>query len=128
MKLLISRDQRQGALGLGKIVFKVSFRADITEEEREALKKYKLGDTVLYERNPTYQGWGLGGRVAAAVLNAIDVKVTVKDLAEGKSVECKDIIEMLAIEEQVREAGKVFHAVLHAAKNFGGEETVDLAA
>jgi hypothetical protein len=46
----------------------------------------------------------------------------------GKRIECKDIVEMLAVEEQIKEAAKTFNAVLSAASHFGGEEVIDLAA
>jgi hypothetical protein len=53
--------------------------------------------------------------------------VSVRDLVGGKRIECKDIVEMLAVEEQLREAAKTFKQVLDAAANFGGEEALELA-
>jgi hypothetical protein len=58
----------------------------------------------------------------------MNMSISVKDLAGGKKLECKDIVEMLAVEEQIKEAAKTFNAVLNAAKQFGGEEAIDLAA
>jgi len=55
------------------------------------------------------------------------ISVSVRDLASGKTVECKDIVEMLAIEDQIKEAARTFAAVLAAAASFGGEHVVDLA-
>ncbi len=51
MKLLLRREQRQGALGLGKVVFSLHVRAQLSEDEKTAISKYKLGDTLLYEKN-----------------------------------------------------------------------------
>jgi hypothetical protein len=127
MKILLRRDQRQGVLG--KIIFTLAVRADLTEEERNAIGTYKLGDTVLYERDTMVdRGSGLLGLASRVAFKAMNMSLSVKDLANGKKLECKDIVEMLAVEDQVREAGKTFNAVLHAALHFGGEEVVDLAA
>lgn len=127
MKLLLRRDQRQGMLG--KVVFTLEVRASISDEERAAVDKYKLGDTVLYEKNTVVDpGSGILGLASRLAFKAMNISVNVRDLVNGKKVECKDIVEMLAVEDQVREAAKTFSAVLNAARGFGGEEAIDLAA
>ena len=127
MKLLLRRDQRQGLLG--KVVFTLEVRAELTTDEAAAIAKYRLGDTVLYERNTMIDpGSGLIGLAGRVAFKAMNMSLSVKDLSNGKKLECKDIVEMIAVEEQIREAGKTFHAVLHTARLFGGEEVVDLAA
>jgi hypothetical protein len=127
MKLLLRRDQRSGLMG--KMVFTLEVRAELAPEESAAINKYKLGDTVLYEKNTMVdQGSGLLGLASRAAFKAMNISVNVRDLASGKKLECKDIVEMLAVEDQVKEAAKVFNAVLNAAKHFGGEEVIDLAA
>lgn len=127
MKLLVRRNQRSGLLG--KMIFTLEVRADLSQEERGAIDKYKLGDSVLYEKNTIIDpGTGLIGLASRLTFKAMNMSVSVKDLANGKKLECKDIVEMLAVEDQIREAGKTFNAVLKAALNFGGEEVVDLAA
>jgi hypothetical protein len=127
MKILLRRDQRSGMLG--KVIFTLEVRADLSDEERQAITKYKLGDTVLYEKNTVIDpGSGLLGLASRLAFKAVNMSLSVKDLAYGKKLECKDIVEMLAVEDQVREAGKTFQAVLNAARHFGGEEVVDLAA
>lgn len=126
MKLYIRRDQRSGVL---KIVFSLHVRSELTPEEKNAITKYKLGDTLLYEKNTIVQaGSGLLGAASWLAIKAMNITVKVKDLTDGKTIECKDIVEMLAVEEQIREAGKTFNAILTAAMTFGGEEVVDLAA
>ncbi len=61
MKLLLRRDQRSGLLG-GKPTFSLDVRAEITADEKAAIAKYKLGDTVLYESHVTLdRGSGLLG-------------------------------------------------------------------
>jgi hypothetical protein len=127
MKLLLRRDQKSGFTG--KITFTLEVRADLSDEEKAAINKYKLGDTVLYEKNTMEdRGAGLLGLASRVAFRAMNMSVSVKDLTSGKKLECKDIVEMLAVEEQVKDAGKTFNAVLSAARNFGGEEVIELAA
>ena len=127
MKLLLRRNQRSGLIG--KMIFTLEVRADLSHDEIDAISKYKLGDTVLYEKNTmTDPGSGLLGLASRVAFRAMNMSVSVKDLASGKKLECKDIVEMLAVEDQVKEAAKTFNAVLSAAKQFGGEEVIDLAA
>jgi hypothetical protein len=128
MKLLIRRDQKAGMMGIGKIAFTLDVRAELTEDEKSALKKYKLGDTMLYEKDKIIGGSGLLGAASRLALKMMTVSISVNDLQNGKRIECKDIVEMLAVEEQIKEAAQTFIAVLAAAKTFGGEEVVDIAA
>jgi hypothetical protein len=96
MALRLKRGERVGTLG--KIVFTLDARIDVSAENRALIEKYKLGDRVIYEsanrekyrdkalRNvantqdqpglfasPGSQVWGLAktlGRVGAAAINA----------------------------------------------------------
>lgn len=125
MKLLLRRDQRSGMLG--KVVFSLEVRADLSNEERENIRRYKLGDTELYSSHEiTDRGSGLLGVASRLAYKAITLTITVNDLANGKRVEAKDIMEMLAIEEHIRVAAQVFKNVLDAATHFGGEEVVEI--
>lgn len=125
MKLLLRRDQRSGMLG--KVVFMLDVRADLSAVEQANVAKYKLGETVLYEKNTMVdRGSGLIGLASRAAFRAMNISVSVNDLAGGKRVECKDIVEMIAVVDQIKEAAEVFKAVLDAAAHFGGEEVVEL--
>jgi hypothetical protein len=125
MKLLLRADQKPGLMG--KVVFKLDVRADLSAEEKANIAKYKLGDTVLYEKNVQLdQGSGLLGLASRAAFRAMNISVSVKELAEGKRVECKDIVEMVAVVDQIKEAAQTFKAVLDAASHFGGEEVIEL--
>lgn len=127
MKLLLRRDQRSGMLG--KVVFSLQVRAQLAPEEIAAINKYKLGETELYSSHiMTDKGSGLFGLASRLAYKAIIITVAVKDLANGKTIECKDVVEMLAVEDQIKEAARTFAAVLAAAATFGGEEVVDLSA
>lgn len=125
MKLLLRRDQRSGMLG--KQVFSLDVRADISAEEKATIAKYKLGETQLYASHEITGGHGLLGVATRLAWKAVTIHINVNDLANGKRVEAKDVVELLAIEGHIREAAKTFVDILNAAKHFGGEEVVELA-
>lgn len=126
MKLLLRREQRSAIIG-SKPVFVLNVRADISAAEQADIAKYKLGDTELYASHTLVdRGSGLLGVATRFAHKAMTINVSVKDLTGGKKIECKDIIEMLAVEEQLKEAAKTFAQVLAAAAQFGGEEVVEL--
>lgn len=124
MKLLIRRDQRPGLLG--KVVFTLEVRADLSADEKERIRKYKLQETELYASHEITGGSGLLGVASRLAWKAVTLTLTVKDLEGGKRIEVKDVVELLAIEEQIREAARTFKAVLDAASHFGGEEVLEL--
>ena len=125
MKLLLRREQRAALLG-GKPVFKLTVRADLTEEERGAISKYQLSGTQLYASHTIEGGEGLLGLASRLAYKAMITSLYVSDLLSGKVIECRDVLEMLAIEVQIREAARNFKSVLEAALTFGGEEVVEL--
>ena len=125
MKLLLRRDQRAGMLG--KVVFTLGVRAELTPDETANIAKYRLGETVLYEKNTLAErGSGLIGLASRAAFRAMNISVSVNDLAGGKKIECKDVVEMIAVSDQIKEAAETFKAVLEAAAQFGGEEVIVL--
>jgi hypothetical protein len=125
MHLLLRRDQRSTMLG--NISFILEVRADITKEERANITKYKLGSSVLYTKSELVdRGSGLLGLASRLAFKAMNISVSVDDLASGKRIECKDILEMLAVEGQIREAAITFKQVLEAAAHFGGEEVIEI--
>ncbi len=125
MKLLLTRDQRSALIG-SRPVFTLVVRADLDPTDRSAIDKYKLADTELYASHEISGGSGLLGLASRFAYKAMSITVTVKDLVNGKKIECKDIVEMLAVEEQIKEAARTFAQVLAAASQFGGEEVVEL--
>ena len=125
MKLLLRRDQKSGLIG--KITFTLAVRAELTDEEKNNIKKYKLGDTMLYERAKIIDpGSGLLGLASRLAFKMMNLTVSIDDLSDGKKIDCKDIVEMLAVEEQIKEAAQTFKNVLEAAASFGGEEVIEL--
>lgn len=124
MKLLLRRDQRAGLLG--KMIFTLDVRADLSAEEKENIRKYKLHDTELYASHEITGGSGLLGVASRLAYKAVTLTLTVKDLEGGKRIEVKDVVELLAIEGHIRQAAQTFKEVLDAAAHFGGEEVLEL--
>jgi hypothetical protein len=123
MNLLLRRDQRSSMMG--NAVFSLDVRAEITADERRYIDRYKLGKSVLYTKGELIDpGKGLLGLASRVAFKAMNISVTVEDLAGGKRIECKDILEMLAVEDQIKEAAQTLKQVLEAAAHFGGEEVL----
>lgn len=126
MKLILRRDQKSGMIS-STVKFSLAVRAEISDQEKRWISEYKMGDTILYQTMEMVdRGSGLLGVASRLAFKMMNLKVTVNDLASGKSIECKDIVEMLAVEEQIREAAQTFKNVLGAAANFGGEEVIEV--
>ncbi len=128
MKLLLRRSERSSAFG--NPIYILEVRAEIAPEEQAGIDKYRFGKSMLYSRKgkPNFDPHTVTvGGVGALLLHyATDMTVSVNDLVYGKRIECKDIMEMLAAEAQIREAAANFASVLKAASHFGGEEVVEL--
>lgn len=125
MKLLLRRDQNEGVFG--KITFILDVRADLSEQEKNNIEKYRFGKDILYEREKLGESNSNWGQLAATLkYRMLNLTISVNDLSKGKRVECKDIMEMLAVEEQIKEAAHTLKAVLDAAANFGGEEVIEI--
>ena len=125
MKLLLRHDQKSGLIG--KVTFTLGVRAELTDQEKNNIQKYKLGDTMLYERDKIIErGSGLLGVASRLAFKMMNISVSVNDLSNGKKIDCKDIVEMLAVEDQIKEAAQTFKNVLEAAASFGGEEVIEL--
>ena len=133
MKIKIKRNQKSSLMG--SVVFCLDIMADLTREEGELIRRYKLEKQVVYATPESQQNLqaALGGSVRALGAFMLDrmVKRTflVKDLVDGQHIECKDLAELLSTEEQVRESCANLARYLAVAQSFNGtEEIVPIAA
>ena len=130
MKLLVRRDQKS-AIVTRKVTFTLDVRVELSPEMQALVKKYKMGKEILFykEKVDLSDYWLLGPfrqlikAIAARIWN---IKITSNDLVKGKHIECKDIIEMLDAEDQIKEACAVFKNILESAAHFGGEEVIEV--
>ena len=125
MKLLLRRDQRVSRLG--KMLFVLDARAQLSKDDVRAIQTHRFGKAILYAgngRGGAARGLpGMGSRLAA---HGLKISISVDDLANGRQIECKDILEMLAVQEQLKEAAANLKSLLEAARHFGGEEVIEL--
>ncbi len=128
MELLLSKSQKSGLLGMGAIVFILNIKTKLTDEEQSLVKKYKMGKEVVYEKlavGAAVSGMsGITGVLTAITAKALRLVFTVDDLVKGRSIECKDILDMIAAEQQIRDAADGLWGILQASKNFEGEEVI----
>jgi hypothetical protein len=128
MKIKIRRDQVTGITG--NVTFTVNFIAELSPEAREAVRRYRFGKTILYYKDPQLDPsiniFRLLWRMVWLRLTRKRWQINVNDLVHGRTIQCKDILEVLDVEERIMGAAKSFAAVLRAASWFGGEEVVAL--
>jgi len=117
MKLILQKNQKQG---MGKTKYILELKVELTDEENENVKKYKVGNTIIYSN--VQEAEGLLKSVASRIAGT---QFTVNDLVNGKKIEMKDFFEMLDMEEIVKETCKTFKIMLEAMANFGGDEVID---
>lgn len=121
MELLLRRSQKGGMIGSVKFILEASVR--LTDAEAGYVKKYKMSDIILYEKglDKVAQASGAMSVLAARMML---FKVTVDDLVKGKTIEGKDIVDIMAAQDQIKEAMGAFRSMLHAAAGFEGEEVI----
>jgi len=107
-------------------------QVDLTPEEAECVKRYKMGKEILFSKSRIV-GTGTGpeaetlrGFARNLAAMATILTITINDLVQGRMIECKDILEMLDIEDQIRTACTTFNSVLQAAAQFDGDEIIEV--
>lgn len=123
MKLILSKKQEKKGIMGGKIVYTLTIKADITEQERDNLQKYGMTDELLYsdvEGDPASSVWKSIKTIATATT------IRVSDLSQGKTIECKDFIEIMMVEDRVKSACRTLKNLLDAMANFEGEQVINI--
>lgn len=125
MELLLTRSQRTG---LRAMVFVLNLRARLTDEEQANVQKYRLGKDILYQKESMKTDMVEGGWIRQ-LFTLLTAKArghvfTANDLVKGRSIECKDIVEMIDTENQIRLAADTFYKILLICQSFDGEEVL----
>lgn len=137
MMLKIKRSQRTGGVFANKALFALDIRADYSQEERDAINRYKLGGEIVYSSEAAKRhaanagthldsgtGAGLAKGIMSMALASMNLSITIASLQQGHHIECKDMNEVLGAESTLRDACKNVTAWLDAAKTFDGREMV----
>jgi len=128
MKLRLNRSQRTAGMMSKNVVFSLGAQVDLTAQEADYVKKYKMGKEVLYNKdrvNPEMtdykSGKGIMRNLSAIAMN---INLTIDDLVTGRTIECKDITEVLDAEATVKSACQNLKYLLDACSGFEGEEII----
>jgi len=129
MKLRLNKSQRSTGLMSKKIMFSLGAQVDLTAQEQDYVKKYKMGKEVLYNKDSINQKSALpttvGGLVRDISAMTANINLTVDDLVKGRTIECKDISEIMDAEASVKSACQGLKHLLDACAGFEGEEVLD---
>ncbi|MDP4267623.1 MAG: hypothetical protein Q8880_09350 [Bacteroidota bacterium] len=113
MKLLLKKGQDKNILG--GVSFVLEAKVELTPEEMNLVKENKAYREILLVKQvkiPYSSG-------------IISMDISVSSLMEGQQFRCKDIGEILATEDNIKESCIHFRKVLTAIKNFNKEETFE---
>ena len=105
------------------VVFLLTARADLSEEEKHNVEKYKLGGEVIYNSESSKKHLDKG-TLAGLALAKMSLNVTVNSLTRGQTINCSTLDEVLAAESAVREACEALKTYLDVAATFDGREEV----
>jgi hypothetical protein len=131
MEVLLTKSQKSGMFS-SSISFVLHMQAKLTSEEADLVKRYKMGGLVIYDKDAgmvdkARQGDGWRSLAAGLMVKALKLQITINDMINGRSLELKDINEMMAANAQIKEAAENFHGMLMASKHFEGEEVLKFA-
>ncbi len=123
MKLVIKRTKKSGFSGKSK--YELYVRADVTEEEATLIRENSLGKHIV-----TYHDKGgvAEGFFSALMKMIRDTRMTVDTFVRGTTFTCKDVTELIEIEDETRGAALTLRTILEIARTFGGEEVIDVDA
>jgi hypothetical protein len=125
LELLLSRSQRPG---FSSITFVLDVRTRLSEDENALVSKYKLGKEILYQKEAVSDKLAEQGvyrrLLTLFTAKAVGAILTSNDLLKGKTIVCKDILEMMDNEEQLKRAAGGFYAILQVCRGFEGEEVI----
>jgi hypothetical protein len=144
MQLKLQRSQRAGGIVGNTVIFCLDVRADYAPEERDNIRKYKLGGQIIYNSRAAQRhlenmnahldrvdslsvkekAAGLGRGVLSLAMAKMSLNISIDSLGRGHHIECKDLEELLEAEDTVREACKNVTRFLDVAATFDGSEVV----
>jgi hypothetical protein len=142
MQLKLRRSQRSAGMLGRSVMFMLDARLELTEEEAANVKKYGLGDEVIYNSAASQNHAEAAAEAVArdsvgsflnvlaqAAMHRLSLNITIDGLVRAQHVECKDLAELIAAEKAIRQAAHTTRAFLETARTFDGREiVVDLEA
>lgn len=114
MKLILIKDQSKGMMG--KVSFEVKAEIQLSDEEANLIKHYKLENEILFQKKMV-SIWG------QPTDHLIDVRV--KNLHSGEIYKCKSLDEVISYSDSLKSACETLKSYLEIAKSFGGKEVIE---
>jgi hypothetical protein len=117
MKLTIKRNQAdvKGFFGGHKgVLFSVYAKADITQEERALIDRYKVGE------------WVLATREIMIGKNKHEINLTVNTLINGNTATMANLADLQKWEEDIKTSCVNLKNALAVMATFGGEEIIEI--
>lgn len=150
MHLKITRTQKAaGRLSKAAAIFCIDARVEFTPAEKANIKKYDMGHQIIYSSEAAKKhqenaalhgqaasvmfdvvtGAGLGRvlmgglkSVASGAMAMFSLNISIDSLQNGQHIECKDLIEVMAAEQALKEACENLKAFIDTAATFDGRE------
>ena len=135
MELRISRKQSSSGIVSKKVAFVIEARAYFTPQESENIRKYRLGDEVIYNSESARKHLSSGAVAAQSgtargtikglarlAMAKMSLNITIDSLSRGQTITCSTLDEAIAAEEALREACEGAIAYIETAAMFDGRE------
>jgi nitrogen regulatory protein PII len=128
MQLKLRRSQKSGLTG--SAIFILDVMAELSNDEAELVKKYKLQKLIVYSSEAADQNAAMASAGSVKALGGMMLdrlskrSFSMNDLINGQHLECKDLNEVISTEHQVHQACKNIASYLETAKLFDGSELI----
>ena len=116
MKLHLTKNQSKKLLG--GVKFEVKAKVELTDEERELVRRYKLEDEVLVSRK-------MSNMLGELTQGGAEINISVKRLMSGDTYKCKGLNEVMIYSSQLVDACESLKTYFEVARGFGGEEVIE---
>jgi hypothetical protein len=136
VQLKIKRSQKDAGLLNKSVIFCLDARAELSPEEANDVRRYKIGHQVIYSsaaaRKHTEAGdnaidgtiKGNFKAIGAFALARLSLNITIASIQKGHHIECKDLEEVVAAEQALKDACQNLKGFLLTAASYDGSESV----
>jgi hypothetical protein len=136
MQLVLKREQRSKGMMSKSVVFVLHARADLSEEEKHNVEKYKLGDQVIYNSEASRKHLDAGaatsnvaGKLARLAMAKMSLNITINSLMNGHEITCSTLEEAAEAQDAIKKACEAMQYYIAFASTFDGrQEVVEIAA
>ncbi len=115
MKLILKKRQDKKLIGKG-VNFFLNAKVELTEEEQELIKRYRVEKEILLEKEK---------KIPLTKNRVFNFAITIESLVRGQEFRCGGIGDILDYEKEVKDACGTFKTYLNIMRDFGGTEEVE---